>query len=83
VSTSLPEVERFGDLVYLADDPSQFVGQVKAALNEAGSRLRDLRIAVAKRESWLERCLSLERVLRHITSGAGGFGATLTAADKV
>lgn len=63
VSASLPEVERYSDLVYLADDPQSFVRQIEAALAEKDPNLALRRRAIANEESWWIRCLELERRL--------------------
>lgn len=63
VSATLPEVERYCELVYLADDPQAFVRQVEAALAEQDPALALRRRAIASEESWRIRCLELERRL--------------------
>ncbi|QOY85405.1 glycosyltransferase [Paludibaculum fermentans] len=63
VSATLPEVERYSDLVYLADDPAQFLRQLDAALAENDPTLGSRRREIAGQESWRVRCLDLERRL--------------------
>jgi len=55
VSARLPEVEMFGDLVYLAGDPGQFAEQVERAACEEDPSLRRRRMEIAQRESWAGR----------------------------
>lgn len=59
VSRHLPETELFADLVYLARDAEGFVRQLERAMREGTGR-RAERQAVARRETWKDRC----RVLR-------------------
>jgi glycosyltransferase involved in cell wall biosynthesis len=59
ISSRLPEVERFGDLVYVASNPEEFGAQVERALNESGVTLRERRLRIAEQETWLARARSL------------------------
>jgi glycosyltransferase involved in cell wall biosynthesis len=59
VSTPLPEVVRFGDLVYTASTPKDFSAQVGRALAERDSGLRQARRDAAMRESWQSRAQQL------------------------
>jgi glycosyltransferase involved in cell wall biosynthesis len=70
VSSSLPEVEQFAGLVYMAEDPDDFVKQVERALQEDGS-LRQERMKVARRESWAARCQQIETHMKslHLSHG--------------
>jgi O-antigen biosynthesis protein len=52
VSTRLPEVERFRDLVYIADDAAEFARLVGAALQENDEERRAQRIEAAAGETW-------------------------------
>jgi glycosyltransferase involved in cell wall biosynthesis len=52
VSTRLPEVELYADLVYLADSPSEFAVKAAAAMDERTPERRQSRIAAAGRETW-------------------------------
>jgi O-antigen biosynthesis protein len=67
VSTRLPEVELYRELVYLADNPNSFSAMVSAAALEQDPSLREKRIQVARRETWPTRA---ERLLNCI----GAFG---------
>ena len=55
VSTRLPEVKLYWDLVYLADNPSDFSAQIARAIKESDPSLRERRMTVAQGESWLCR----------------------------
>ncbi|MBL8234851.1 MAG: glycosyltransferase [Bryobacterales bacterium] len=55
VSTALPEVQNFGDLVYTAATPSDYSAQVGRALAEHSPERREARRSVAIRESWHAR----------------------------
>jgi O-antigen biosynthesis protein len=60
VASRLPEVERYRDLVYIADTADDFVTQLRNALNESpDDARRGRRIVVAKAESWDERANQL------------------------
>jgi hypothetical protein len=69
VSTRLPEVGLFGDLVYLADDPESFAAQVERAAEETDQSLRERRIAIARQESWACRAEELLQALDRIGLG--------------
>lgn len=59
VSTRLPEVERFADMCYLADDPVEFVSQLDRAAMEVDAGLRLRRRQVALKETWCSRAKEL------------------------
>jgi glycosyltransferase involved in cell wall biosynthesis len=63
VSSPLPEVQEYGELVYLASDPEEFIVQLEAAMEENDPRAAVERRLVAERESWTARCVSLGRHL--------------------
>jgi glycosyltransferase involved in cell wall biosynthesis len=67
VSAPLPEVEPYGDLVYLASGPAEFAAAVRDACREDDARLRERRIAVARGAGWMERA----RELRLAATGPG------------
>lgn len=52
VSTNLPEVKKFGDLVYVAEDDDQFVRFVGEALKDNTPEQNRRRRAQAERSSW-------------------------------
>jgi glycosyltransferase involved in cell wall biosynthesis len=55
VSTSLPEVAAFGDLVYIANNGEEFAQAIECALNETDRSLKTRRIRVAESETWDQR----------------------------
>jgi glycosyltransferase involved in cell wall biosynthesis len=59
VSTALPEVARYGDLVYVAYSPAEFAGCVGRAFSENDPVLRERRKAVARGETWQARAAEL------------------------
>ncbi len=82
----LPELERHGDLLYLADGPEGFVRAIERAAAESSVALRNRRMALAKQETWVSRCAALgERIavlLEHrkpATQRAPGLGAPVAA----
>ena len=52
VSTRLPEMEQFSNLVYLYGNPTEFVRQLERAVAENDPDLQEKRIQVAHKESW-------------------------------
>ena len=64
VSSRLPEVERYGDLVYFADGPQDFAAALGKAMEEDDAGLRERRKEVARRESWTHRAQELLAALR-------------------
>jgi glycosyltransferase involved in cell wall biosynthesis len=66
VSTRLPEVEQFQDLVYFTDSPDQFSSQIEAALREEDAPRRTRRVCIARRESWSARCAQLGEEVRRL-----------------
>ena len=59
VSSPLPEVQEFNDLVYVASTPEQFVSQLEAAMDENDMSAALGRRVVAERESWTARCAAI------------------------
>jgi glycosyltransferase involved in cell wall biosynthesis len=59
VSSPLPEVQEFKDLVYVASTPEQFVFQLEAAMDENDMSAALGRRVVAERESWTARCAAI------------------------
>ena len=56
VSSPLPEVLEFGNLVYLARGPREFTAQLEAAMAENDSGIRRERRRIAEQETWTARC---------------------------
>jgi glycosyltransferase involved in cell wall biosynthesis len=65
VSSPLPEVQEFGNLVYLANDPEEFTSQLEAAMWDDDPSAALKRRLIAEGESWSSRCADI----------AGLFGA--------
>jgi len=63
VSTSFPELKRFGDLVATADDAAGFAGAIRAALAAPPEDAARRRAAV-RGETWSSKCAALLRRLR-------------------
>lgn len=61
VSSRLPEVEMFGDLVYIAESPGDFAGKLGAAASEQDPQARQRRIAVARKETWEARAIQFQK----------------------
>jgi hypothetical protein len=69
VSARLPEVELYGDLVYLADSPAGFSTMSSAAMGEQDASLRHRRIDTARRETWQARAEHLLERIRLLIEG--------------
>lgn len=72
VSTPLPEVGLFPELVYLAESPGEFAAQVGKALAEADSGLRARRRQVAGQESWTKRAEQVAEAIEDWKPGGTG-----------
>jgi glycosyltransferase involved in cell wall biosynthesis len=77
VSTPLPQVLLYRDLVYVGEGASGFASGLAEAVAEADPALQDLRVETAKRESWASRaeelaatCLRLSPAVPAIGTGA-------------
>jgi glycosyltransferase involved in cell wall biosynthesis len=66
VSTRLPEMEEFGDLVYLTDGPASFVEQLERAVAESGTEKRRARRVVAEKETWEARADQLSEAAKRL-----------------
>jgi len=66
VSSRLDEVERYSDLLYIADSPDDFVVQLERALLEEDPAKREARRTVARKENWLDRCQSLRDAVSEV-----------------
>jgi glycosyltransferase involved in cell wall biosynthesis len=67
VSTRLPEVQFYSDLVYIADDSHSFAVQVERAAREKDESLRNRRVAIARQETWESRAEQLLVACKRIT----------------
>jgi len=56
VSSPLPEVRQFGEVVRIGENPAEFLAHVEAALKETGAEQAARRVAVAEANSWQARC---------------------------
>ncbi len=56
VTTALPELLQFSDIVEIAEDPLQFAKNVQSANEHDTVWKREQRIALAKENSWTNRC---------------------------
>ncbi|HKQ63055.1 MAG TPA: glycosyltransferase [Candidatus Polarisedimenticolaceae bacterium] len=63
VSTRLPEVERYAELVQLADGPAEFVGAVARALHQRSADEARRRAAAMRGESWETRVEEISTIL--------------------
>jgi glycosyltransferase involved in cell wall biosynthesis len=67
VSTDLPEVRQFGDVVSIARSKEEFVSEILKALKMNGEHEEKKRIEVARNNSWEKRVSEISRVIeRHV-----------------
>lgn len=71
VSSPLPEVLEFGDMVYVARNPVEFVAQLEIAMEENNPQAAHSRRKLAERESWAARCGTLAAHLESENARAG------------
>ena len=69
VSTALPEVERMGDLAYVARTPAEFAVAVRQAIQENDAERQKRRLEIAVQESWMERARTLAQRFAGFTAG--------------
>ncbi len=64
VSTHLPELDAYRELLYLADDTDDFLRKLDRALGENDEDLRAQRIAVARANTWTARAATMQAAIR-------------------
>jgi hypothetical protein len=69
VSSPLPEVLEFGDMIYVARTPVEFVAQLENAMEENNLEAAHNRRRLAERESWVARCHVLATHLESRNAG--------------
>jgi glycosyltransferase involved in cell wall biosynthesis len=67
ISSRLPEVELYPDLVYIADTPREFSAMVTQAVQEDAS-LKKRRVGVSRRETWSARAETLMDLITPLVS---------------
>ncbi|MFX0201437.1 MAG: glycosyltransferase [Candidatus Hodarchaeota archaeon] len=65
VATSLPELEQFSDMIWVARTKEEFLHHIRAALNESDEGIRNKRIDIAKANSWDERINQITEILHN------------------
>ena len=60
VATRMPELERCGDLLYLAGNPQEFAACIDRALQENSAEIQSRRIAFAAQNTWQHRSEAIE-----------------------
>ena len=64
VATATRELSRFGDLLYLAGGPEDFIQRIDEAVAERDPQLRQGRIDFARANTWAARVASLDAEIR-------------------
>jgi len=72
VSTRLPELEEFSDLIYFTRDGEQFLSRVEAGLAESDQQLSGRRVAVALANGWDKR---MEQIGALVSTGIANLRA--------
>ncbi len=72
VSTRLPELESYRDVVYLADGPEDFTKLLDTAVAEDNLERIEQRQAVASENSWTARYQIVDSALQKVLSGSAG-----------
>jgi glycosyltransferase involved in cell wall biosynthesis len=70
VSSDLPEVRRYADLVHLADGPAGFVNAVEAALAERTEASARARVESMKPEAWEARVEEISELIETMERGS-------------
>jgi len=63
VSTPIPEVKKFKDIIYIGKTKEEFLSKVQEAIEENSIKKRSQRIAVAKRNDWNYRVDKLIEII--------------------
>ncbi|NLM97618.1 MAG: glycosyltransferase family 1 protein, partial [Halanaerobiaceae bacterium] len=63
VSTPIPEVKKFADIVYIGETKEEFLYKLSEALREDSDKLARKRIAVARRNDWNHRVEKLLKII--------------------
>jgi GT2 family glycosyltransferase/glycosyltransferase involved in cell wall biosynthesis len=64
VSTHMPELEPYGEVLYLADDTSDFLQKLDRAVSEKDEGLRARRISLARANTWTARAEVMQHAIR-------------------
>lgn len=66
VTTDLPSLIDYADIIYVAADQNEFVTKINAALAESDSQVRERRINISSRNTWESRIKSMEEIIEKI-----------------
>jgi GT2 family glycosyltransferase/glycosyltransferase involved in cell wall biosynthesis len=64
VSTHMPELEPYAELLYFADDADGFAQQLDRAVTEKNEAIRARRVAVARANTWPARAAVMQHAIR-------------------
>lgn len=65
VTTALPEARIYSDIIYCSDDHAAFIDNVRLAIENDTEEKRQLRMALARQNSWESRALEITRLMEH------------------
>jgi len=66
VSTNLPELEPYKELLYISHTKEEFVENIETALKENNQEIKKRRIETARNNDWVHRVEELENSIIHI-----------------
>jgi glycosyltransferase involved in cell wall biosynthesis len=69
VSTNLPEVEQFSEVIHIAKDEREFIKKIEESLQEKDEKRRKRRIETALANTWDHRLKMIERELERVIRG--------------
>jgi glycosyltransferase involved in cell wall biosynthesis len=71
VSTALPELRPYSRVVRIAETRTEFISQIREALQDYSPQAVAARVAIARENTWDSRVSDIDRVLGPLLSGGG------------
>lgn len=72
VSTALPEVKEFSDVVWIAKSKDEFVRGIRKALDDNNALIEEKRIKIAQENSWPKRARRIEKIIARYYKNING-----------
>jgi hypothetical protein len=82
VSTALPELAPYHDVLYVAEDEDAFAACFERALREDDPGLRQRRVELARENGWAQRVALLKAALAEAAQDAAGLAAVRAAVEQ-
>ena len=64
VCTAMNEVKKFNELCYVSNSKEEFYENIKKALNENGSKIKEKRIEAAGGHTWKSKAVAILSILK-------------------